>query len=88
MPYEQPGVISAATMGRFADFSRTLSVPCVQYPDAYAIIYVYMGDNKRTFGKSTSFLPFVRVAHSIQEVDGAPSKANILSKGTAGRHAN
>ena len=29
MPYEQPGVISAATTGRFAGFSRTLSVPCV-----------------------------------------------------------
>ena len=85
MPYEQPGVISAATTGRFPDFSRTLSVPCVQYPDAYASICMYMGDNKRTFGKCTSFLPFIRVAHSIH---GAHSKANLLSKGTAGRHAS
>ena len=85
MPYEQLGVISTATTRSFLHFSRTLSVPCVQYPDAYASIYMYMGDNKRTFGKCTSFLPFIRVAHSIH---GAHSKANLLSKGTAGRHAN
>ena len=75
MPYEQLGVISTATTPTFDDFSRTLSVPCVQYPGAYANMHMYMGDNKRTFTKSASFLPFIRVAFNTRGTRRAPAKA-------------
>ena len=84
MPYEQLGVISTATTPTFDDFSRTLSVPCVQYPGAYANMHMYMGDNKRTFTKSASFLPFIRVAFNTRGTRRAPAKAKHFVQGHSG----
>ena len=48
-------------------------MPCVQYPGAYANMHMYMGDNKRTFTKSASFLPFIRVAFNTRGTRRAPA---------------